>query len=118
MELDVGGIPVAHCVGDALYGDLGKAICDLRILRQYSLKLHRNIHALKGFPQQLQAVGWAQRLILLKRCGQAAHKLYEQRLIQLLAVPQGAQQQADPLPQEVVYPALAPGDFLRLADGL
>ena len=57
MELDVGGIPVAHCVGDALYGDLGKAICDLRILRQYSLKLHRNIHALKGFPQQLQA--WA-----------------------------------------------------------
>ena len=63
-------------------------------------------------------MGWAQRLILRKRRWQAADKLHEQRLIQLLAVSQGAQQQADPLPQEVVYPALAPGDFLRLADGL
>ena len=77
MELDAGGIAVSHGVGDALHGDLGKAVRRVIILGQLAAELHGHIHTQERFPQPLQAVGRARPPVLTERRGKAAGEIHQ-----------------------------------------
>ena len=68
--------------------------------------------------QQLQPAAGAWGLILPEVSGQSLGKVGQQGLVRLFILSQGAQQQADPLSQHIVYPALSPQKLLHLAGGL
>ncbi|RHR11047.1 hypothetical protein DWX58_00875 [Pseudoflavonifractor sp. AF19-9AC] len=118
VKLNAGGIAVAHRVGDALHGDFSEGVRHGLVFRQHPLDLHRHIQALKGLLQQCQAAGRGGGIVLAQGRGEAAGKVRQKGHVRLPSVPQGPEQQADALAQQVMDPALAAGNLLCLADGL
>ena len=118
VELYLSGIPMANGVGDALRGNIREVQRHLLLLGQFAANQHLHAHTVEDVGQQFQSTAGAWGLVLPEVPGQALGKGGQQGLVRLFVLPQGAQQQADPLSQHIVDAALSPQKLLHIAGGL